>query len=76
MGDTNQEGALWALQAQLDAVADVLGPERMRAADGYHATACRDLLERAQLLQRENAGLRARLAELGAEIFRLRRKHG
>lgn len=39
VADMNRDGALVALQAQLDDVADAIGTDRMRAADGYHGTA-------------------------------------
>lgn len=49
-------GAIVALQAQLDDVVEALGPERMAAADGYHGTAVRALLrERDEMSDTLNA---------------------
>lgn len=50
-------GDSFALQAQLDEVARVLGAERMKAADGYHYEAVVELY-------RERNEARAALAEL------------
>lgn len=40
----HHEGHTWALQAQLDDVAEALGKKRLEASDGYHGTAVRELL--------------------------------
>lgn len=57
MGDNNQDGAIIALQAQLDAVADAIGADRMRAADGYHGTAVLALLDEVERLRKESDDL-------------------
>ncbi len=41
------DGHRWALQAQLDAVAEALGAERMARHDGYHYEAVKELLREA-----------------------------
>lgn len=69
LADTQRHagGAIVALQAQLDDVAEAIGPERMRAADGYHGTAVRSLLALADTKlagEREAERLRAELSAL------------
>lgn len=67
------KGHIVALQAQLDDVGEALGPDSLKAADGYHGTAVRSLLTSLGASETRVALLRASELQLCKDLNEARR---